>query len=309
MGMSKGRLALAMASVLILVSATLIATISRQDVQSKKQELARLAQENRGLALQLEKAKLSPTQVPIIVNAGDQNEQERLRKKILALNEEMRRSSERAKAIEGQLAALQTQNGSLAGQHQQDQAAISDLQEKLRREKESSTSTMAALLEAQEKIHSLHMAIMQGNERLAMERQLASATSDIRQLMGARNLHIIDVHDVNASGRTNKSFGRVFYAENQSLVFYAFDLPSSKSAKYTFQAWGQTEGNENSIHNLGTFAVDSHEQHRWVLKVNDSAALRDIDSVFVTAETAGDSALPKGKRVLYAYFAPQANHP
>jgi len=137
---------------------------------------------------------------------------------------------------------------------------------------------------------------------------LSGASSDVRRLMGARNLHIIDVHDVNASGKSTKSFGRVFYSEGQSLVFYAFDLPTSK-AKYFFKAWGQTEANERFVHDLGVFSIDDHEQRRWVLKVNDVRLLKGIDSVFVTAESSGDVAAPRGKRVLYAYLAGQANHP
>jgi len=144
-----------------------------------------------------------------------------------------------------------------------------------------------------------------------MESQLTSVSSDVRQLMGARNLHIIDVHDVNGAGKSAKSFGRVFYSEGQSLVFYAFDLPNGKltPAKYHFEAWGQQEGQAQSVRNLGTFSIDDREQHRWVLKVGDASLLRGMDSVFVTAETLGDVNEPRGKRVLYAYLSGRPNHP
>jgi hypothetical protein len=48
---------------------------------------------------------------------------------------------------------------------------------------------------------------------------------DVRQLISARNLHILEVHDVDGGGKSARAFGRVFYAEGQTLIFYAFDLP------------------------------------------------------------------------------------
>ncbi len=175
----------------------------------------------------------------------------------------------------------------------------------------SNDKSSAAMAELQDKIRSLNSALQQEAEKLAMERQLTTISSDVRQLMGARNLHIIDVHDVNGSGKAAKSFGRVFYSEGRSLVFYAFDLPNGRltPAKYYFQAWGQQEGHAQSVHNLGTFSIDDHEQHRWVLKVSDASLLHGIDSVFVTAEATFDVGSPRGKPILYAYLAGRANHP
>jgi hypothetical protein len=42
--------------------------------------------------------------------------------------------------------------------------------------------------------------------------------------MGGRNLHIVDVLDVDSKGQDKRSFGRVFYTQEKSLIFYAFDL-------------------------------------------------------------------------------------
>ena len=61
--------------------------------------------------------------------------------------------------------------------------------------------------------------------------------------MGARKLYIADVFDVDSGSRTRKPFGRVFYTQNKSLIFYAFDLdhePGVKNAS-TFQVWGQRD--------------------------------------------------------------------
>jgi hypothetical protein len=157
----------------------------------------------------------------------------------------------------------------------------------------------------------LNAALQEKTADLERERQLMAVSKDVRQLMGARNLHILDVHDVNGGGKAAKAFGRVFYAEGQSLIFYAFDLPSGgrNAGKYTFQAWGQHEPRAQSVRNLGTFEVDDHEQRRWVLKVNDPSLLAGIDSVFVTSEPLRDSKEPRGNKLMYAYISGQPNHP
>jgi len=47
--------------------------------------------------------------------------------------------------------------------------------------------------------------------------------------MGARKLYIADVFDVDSGSRTKKPFGRVFYTQGKSLIFYAFDLDRQPS--------------------------------------------------------------------------------
>jgi hypothetical protein len=213
--------------------------------------------------------------------------------------------------LSAELDQMRTQNSALVAARTQDQSVAADLKNRIQTLEGTNASSVAAMVELQDKIHSLNAALEQQSEKVAMESQLTSVSSDVRQLMGARNLHIIDVHDVNGAGKSAKSFGRVFYSEGQSLVFYAFDLPNGKltPAKYHFEAWGQQEGQAQSVRNLGTFSIDDREQHRWVLKVSDASLLRGMDSVFVTAETLGDVNEPRGKRVLYAYLAGRPNHP
>jgi hypothetical protein len=153
------------------------------------------------------------------------------------------------------------------------------------------------------------------NEELSHQRadnlgRLMAVSNDIRELMGERNLHIIDVHDVDEGKGGVKAFGRVFYAEGHLLVFYAFDLSSNGStlAKYRFQAWG--EPNDSQIpRNLGIFQVDDLEQHRWILKLKNPALFSGIYSVFVTAEPIGVAHEPHGRKLLYAYITGQPNHP
>jgi hypothetical protein len=133
---------------------------------------------------------------------------------------------------------------------------------------------------------------------------------DIRELMGARNLYIADVYDIDKNGRPRSSFGRVFYTVDKSLVFYAFDLDQGATVKNAiFQAWGKTDRGAESPVNLGIFYMDSAANRRWVLRSNDPAKIAQINSIFVTAEPGGGSQKPSGKPFLFASLHQPPNHP
>jgi hypothetical protein len=147
---------------------------------------------------------------------------------------------------------------------------------------------------------------------LDREQDLLANGREIRDLIAARNLHIIDVYDTGGDGRTQKSFGRVFYTEGKSLVFYAYDLPPKRPAVRTaFYAWGKKDtSGEAKVRNLGIFYNDDQNQKRWVLTVTDPQVLSQIDSVFVTLEqTDRFGNAPTGKKLLSAYLGSPANHP
>jgi hypothetical protein len=212
-------------------------------------------------------------------------------------------------SVQSQL--LETKRAELSKDVQLRDAALADLNakdDKLRRENADNLSDRV-MLESQ--VRDLSNQLDQQAAKFEQERQLMMVSKDVKQLMGARDLHIMDVHDTDGSGKSAKAFGRVFYGDGQELIFYAFDLPSGKltPAKYTFQAWGEKETVSHSVRNLGTFTIDDHEQRRWVLRVTDPKLLKDIDSVFVTAEATGDAGEPHGKKLLYAYIVGQPNHP
>ncbi|HLJ47161.1 MAG TPA: hypothetical protein VKU01_14190 [Bryobacteraceae bacterium] len=149
------------------------------------------------------------------------------------------------------------------------------------------------------------------NDELRDQRSLLAADRDIRDLMSARNLRIVDVQDVDSKGKTSGPVGRVFLTEGKSLIFYAFDLNESRPrlANASFQAWGQRESKSEAPRNLGIFYKDDQKQNTWVLRLDDPKVLAQIDSVFVTIEPSGGSAKPKGKQLLYAYLKADANHP
>jgi hypothetical protein len=171
-------------------------------------------------------------------------------------------------------------------------------------------SDQADLVAEQARINELSEQLKTATTNIDMERQLASAGKDVRDLMGARQLHVVDVRDTDPNGKAGKAFGRVFLTEGKSLIFYAFDLTDAKkiNAKETFQVWGQQEGKTSSLRSLGFLYVDDKTQRRWALKTEDAAAVKEIDSVFVTVEPEGGAKKPSSQRLLYAYLG-EANHP
>jgi hypothetical protein len=152
------------------------------------------------------------------------------------------------------------------------------------------------------------------DRRLKDSEQYLASDRDIRELMGARKLYIADVFDVDSGSRARKPFGRVFYTQSKSLIFYAFDLdrqPGVKTAS-AFQVWGKRDtelGESDRATSLGILYLDSESNRRWVLRLDDPKQLAELDAVFVTVEPNGGSQKPTGKPFLYALLRREANHP
>jgi hypothetical protein len=177
------------------------------------------------------------------------------------------------------------------------------------REERASEILRTASLET--RIGDLSARVKEGEEKGAQDEQFLASNRDIRELMGARDLYIADVFDVDPDGHTEKPFGRVFYTRGKSLIFYAFDLDRQHSVRNasTFQAWGRHGIDDNRPLNMGIFYLDSETNRRWVLKFDDPEALARIDTVFVTVEPKGGSREPRGKPLLLASLKSQPNHP
>jgi uncharacterized coiled-coil protein SlyX len=147
---------------------------------------------------------------------------------------------------------------------------------------------------------------------LQREHDLKSAKTELGDVLAARNLHIVDVYDADGSGKRQNSFGRVFYIEGKSLVFYAYDLedPGRLKANVVFHVWGGKAGIKEVTHSLGILHKDELGRNRWAMTFDDPTVLSQINSVFVTAESANKHYdTPHGKKVLYAYFGGTPNHP
>jgi hypothetical protein len=150
------------------------------------------------------------------------------------------------------------------------------------------------------------------DSELHRERELESARTEVSDLVAARNLHIVDVYDSDGKGKRQQAFGRVFYTEGKSLVFYAYDLQEAHrvDASVIFHVWGEKAGLKPVAHSLGLLHNDSPKDGRWSMTFDDPAVLAQINSVFVTVEnTDKHSTEPRGRKVLYAYFGSTPNHP
>jgi len=215
---------------------------------------------------------------------------------------------------EAQVRALSEQRDSLNAQLQaQSQAYANDQAElaSLRTERDAAVLRTSSL---ETKIDELTARNRDQQRRLEDTGQYLSYDRDIRELMGARKLYITDVFDVDGNSRTQKPFGRVFYTQGKSLIFYAFDLdrePGVVNAS-AFQVWGQREtpqGEQASPKNLGILYMDNESNRRWVMRFDDPKQLAEIDAVFVTVEPRGGSHKPTSKPFLYALLRNEANHP
>jgi Anti-sigma-K factor rskA/Putative zinc-finger len=206
---------------------------------------------------------------------------------------------------------LSAERDRLAEEAKNDQEALAVSQARLENlERERSEEVIrAASLEA--KVAELSRSLQAQEQSKSEEDELLAKDRDIRELMGARDLYVAEVHDVAKTGETQKAFGRVFYTKGKSLIFYAYDLndqPALKDAS-TFQAWGRRGPDWTQAYKLGMFYEDNVSKKRWVLKFNDKKTLDQIDAVFVTVEPHGGSDRPTGKPLLFAYLKVAPNHP
>jgi hypothetical protein len=145
---------------------------------------------------------------------------------------------------------------------------------------------------------------------LTRERDTRADKSEFTQLVAARNLHIVDVYDTASNGQRQRPFGRVFYVEGKSLVFYAYDLNNQQkaAAQVAFHVWGEKAAVKSTTYNLGILRGDGAGQSRWVLTFDDPKVLNNINAVYVTAEAVSGDREPRGRKILYAFLG-SPNHP
>ena len=245
--------------------------------------------------------------------AGEKKQFTALTARYAALEEELRSSLERVEALRAENKAGNERETDLSNKLKETDASLVSMTgelQSLRKARTNDAANVANMNDRLSHVKELEAQLADANDSMDRAEKLLAADRDIRDLMGARNLLITDVYDVDLRGRTKKPFGRVFYTENKSLIFYAFDLNKQKNASdRTFQVWGYQEAGRRSAQSLGILFQDDQKQNRWVLKFNDPAVLRAIDAVFVTAEPPGGSEKPTGEKLLYAYLNAKANHP
>jgi hypothetical protein len=209
---------------------------------------------------------------------------------LAALTEERDAKGNKLRDAENMYQTVQEELNTLRSQHQQDLMHLASL--------ETRADSLSADLNDQHK-------------RTRTDEQFLISDRDIRDLIGARNLYIADIMDVNGSGQSRKPFGRIFYTKTKSLIFYAYDLDHQPGVKLTstFQVWGRTSANDRKPINLGILYIDSEANRRWTMRLDNPAQLARLDAVFVTVEPREQSDKPSGKPFLYASLQRVPNHP
>jgi hypothetical protein len=231
---------------------------------------------------------------------------------IQAQRTELESARQATNDLDSRLKDAEQRSALSSAERSQREARIAELEgelEKARSEKNAS-DTAVTLEEAE--VRELQKQLSDDAVALRQQQELAERGSDVRDLVVARNLHIIDVHDRDGNGKSQRAFGRIFYTEGKSLIFYAYDLadPRKLDAKVSFYVWGERLGAEKPIRSLGIFHDDDAKDGRWVLTFDDPQILAEINSVFVTVESSRKSIKePGGRRVLFAFLGDKPNHP
>jgi hypothetical protein len=214
---------------------------------------------------------------------------------------------------EQELRSVNAQRDTLSAQLAKAQQGYEDAQQELASIQNERDKALLQVASLESSVDELKAVNQDQERRIKDDAQYLAADRDIRELMGARKLYIADVFDVDTVSHTSKPFGRVFYTENKSLIFYAFDLDRQQGVKNaTFQVWGEkdaAQGEKAHPLNLGILYMDSESNRRWVLRSDDPKQLAAIDAVFVTVEPHGGSRKPTSKPFLYALLRKEANHP
>lgn len=161
------------------------------------------------------------------------------------------------------------------------------------------------------RVGDLNRALEAKDKEIAQDRELLAHDQDIRNLIGARNLYIAEIYDVNKTGDTQKPFGRIFYTQDKSLIFYGYDLDQQHGIRKdaVFQAWGRRGTSSGTDINLGLLYLDDADNRRWALKFNDPKTIAQLDAVFITVEPQGGSSKPTSKPLLFTYLRLDPNHP
>ena len=216
------------------------------------------------------------------------------------------------RSLTSRLTDQEDENAKIRSEKAQLEARIAGLEADVAKSKSDKSADDAVLALQETELHNLRNKLTDQEAALGQEEELAARGSDVRDLVVARNLHIIDVHDRDGDGKNQRAFGRIFYTEGKSLIFYAYDLadPRKVDAKVSFCVWGERLGAEKPIRSLGVFHSDDAKNGRWVLTFDDPNVLAQIDSIFVTVESSRKTINePGGRRILFAFLGDKPNHP
>jgi hypothetical protein len=287
--------------------------------------------ETRGLqsaqARQVQSARPEPLQnaAPADRSAALQNDLQRLQDELKrqaaaltdfkSLHKQLEQEHEQQSSM---IAKLNSEKSSTAAERdaashrlQETQDALVATQQQLNALRDENSHQVLRTASLQLRVDELNARLKETDAALQREENYLASDRDIRELMGARDLYIADVFDIDREGKTQKAFGRVFYTGGKSLIFYAFDLERQPGARdnRTYQAWGRRGPADKRPLNMGVLSLDNAANKRWVLRFDDPKLLAQLDAVFVTAEPRPGGQKPTGKQLLFASLRTPPNHP
>jgi hypothetical protein len=268
------------------------------------------------------KASLTPAAVPSSTSRVQDDELQQLttaRKEMSSLAATVRAQRDELEALgkvkdslSSRLVEADQQNTRFQSEKAEWQTRTLQLQAELEKSRANRGTTDVALTLQESELRELRKKVDEQADLLRAQEELTAKGSDVRDLVVARNLHIIDVHDRDGNGKSQQAFGRIFYTEGKSLIFYAYDLGDQRmvDAKVSFYVWGGRLGAEKPIESLGVLHNDDASDGRWVLTFDDRNVLAQINSVFVTVESSRKAIRePGGRRILFAFLGEKPNHP
>jgi hypothetical protein len=254
-------------------------------------------------------------------NADLRFQTQRIQTELVALSARVKSDQDALKAAEAEKRALSSRlanaenvEGSLRAGATGRDVEVAQIKSELEKLKMVKEADDVALHAQENELNRLREQTAKLETKLQDSEQLSAAANRAKDVIIARNLHIVDVRpDAGESGKHQRAFGRIFYAEGQSLVFYAYDLtdPRKLNAKIHFHVWGEKQGaSDQRAKTLGVFHSDDKNDGRWVLTFDDPNVMAQIDSIFVTVESDKQAVIkPTGKKILYAYLGNKPNHP
>lgn len=232
--------------------------------------------------------------------------------KIMAQTGELESASKAKDTLNSHVSDIERENAGLLSDKAQLEGRINQLQQELEKSKSEKNAGDVAMALQDTEIRELRNKVADQTQALDQQQEFSAKAGDVRELVVARNLHIIDVHDRDGDGKNQRAFGRIFYTEGKSLIFYAYDLadPRKVDAKVSFYVWGEHLGAEKPVRSLGIFHNDDVSDGRWVLTFDDPHVLAQINSVFVTVESSKKAIKePGGRKILFAFLGDKPNHP
>src|SRR5579863_4740470 len=139
---------------------------------------------------------------------------------IRAQHDELEALSKVKDSLNSQLIEAKQQNASFRSEKVDWEARATQLQAELEKSRADKGTSDVALTLQETELRELRKKVEKQADSLRQQEDLTARGSDGRDLVVARNLHIIDVHNRDEDGKSQRAFGRIFYTEGKSLIFY-----------------------------------------------------------------------------------------